>query len=179
MMMPRSPSSGSLVDMAKAWRRFRLNVAMRLSSMTCRNSPSGCGPFLPSVRAATPPPAVFTAMCKPPSASTASASTRSTASSSVTSTAWNVPSRPEATSAPADVGRSTIATDAPRLCRSSADARAMPEAPPTMMAFLPSISTPAPSLGWAPPTSPCTEPGSMTSAPQSPDGYPPRAVASR
>ena len=31
---------------ASAWSRLRLNVAIRLRSMTCRNSSSGCGPVL-------------------------------------------------------------------------------------------------------------------------------------
>ena len=63
----------------------------------------------------------------------------------MTSTGWNVPPSAFATSAPADVGRSRIAIDAPFSCSSSAVARAMPDAPPTMTAFLPLISTPRPS----------------------------------
>src|SRR4051794_4969708 len=119
--------------------RLRLNVATRFRSTTRRKSSSGCGPSLVSVRLAMPPPAVFTAMCRPPSASTASLSASSVPSKSVTSTAWNVPPSDLATSAPADVARSRIATRAPRSRSISADARAIPDAPPTTTANFPSI----------------------------------------
>ena len=65
---------GLVLDMCCAWSRLRLNVAIRLSSMTRWKSASGCGPSLLSVRLAMPPPAVLTAMCSPPSCSTASSS---------------------------------------------------------------------------------------------------------
>src|SRR3954447_13561008 len=140
MRTPRSPSSGSFFDMASASSRLTLKVAIRFSSMMRRKSASGCGPSLVKVRLAMPPPAVLMPMCTPPSASMAPPMAASTSPSSITLHSKNEPSSDLATSAPADVGRSTMAIDAPRLCSRSAAARAMPDAPPTMTAFLPSIS---------------------------------------
>src|SRR4051812_10336645 len=108
--------------------------------MTRRNSSSGCGPFLLTVRIAVPPPAVFTAMCSDPSAASALSKAASTDAASTTSHGWNVAPIPAATSAPADFGRSRIATSAPASRRASAVARAMPDAPPTTIARFPVIS---------------------------------------
>src|SRR6478735_4303123 len=140
MMTPRSSSSGSFWLMCQAWSRLRLNVATRLSSITRRNSSSGWGPFLLIVRAAIPPPAVLTAMWSAPSAPRALSNAASTDASSITSHGWKVPPIPAATSAPADVGRSRIATSAPASRSASAVARAMPDAPPTTIARFPVIS---------------------------------------
>jgi hypothetical protein len=137
MMTPRSSSSGSLRAMWPAARRATLNDEIRLSSSTSRNSWRGWGPSFVSVRLAIPPPAVFTEMCSsPPSASTAASMAASVLASSVTSQGWNVPPREAATSAPADCGRSMMATLAPFSTSCSAEAFAIPDAPPTMIAFL-------------------------------------------
>ena len=114
--------------------------------MVRRKSSSGWGPSLVSVRLAVPPPAVLTAMCRPPRAATASPSAASTWFSSRTSTSWNVPPSSLATSAPAELGRSRMATSAPFWRSSSAVALAMPDAPPTTTAFFPWISTACSSL---------------------------------
>ena len=46
MITPRSSSSGSFLLMCHACSRLRLNVPIRLRSMTWRNSSSGCGPVV-------------------------------------------------------------------------------------------------------------------------------------
>jgi hypothetical protein len=113
---------------------------MRLRSTVFRNESRLCGPSFFTVRSPMPPPAVVTAMCNPPRASTACCNTCSVPAKSVTSTSKNVPPMASATSRPFDCGRSSTATLAPRLASDSAVARPKPDAPPTMTAFLPSIS---------------------------------------
>ena len=141
MMTPRSPSSGSLRDMCDAWSRLRLNVAIRLSSTTRRNSASGCGPSLPSVRVAVPPPAVFTAMWIPPSAL-----------GRVVQRLLDVllvgdvdgVERAAERSRDLGAGRGRKVEDRDRRALRAAGAppttRAIPDAPPTTTAFLPLIS---------------------------------------
>ena len=50
MHAPLAVLVGSFFDMCVAGSRLTLNVAIRLSSMIRRNSSSGCGPSLVSVR---------------------------------------------------------------------------------------------------------------------------------
>src|SRR5215204_5513436 len=141
MMTPRSSSSGSFVAMCAAASREMLNVATVLRSSTWRKVSRSCGPSLPSVRLATPPPAVVTLMCRPPSSATAVARTASVPVKSVTSTTWKRPPMSAATCSPSEPARSSTVTCAPRAASSSAVARPMPDAPPKTTAFFPWIST--------------------------------------
>jgi len=120
--------------------RLILKEPMRLRSTVALKESTLCGPSLLMVRSPMPPPAVVTAMCSPPRDSTACCNTCSVPAKSVTSTSWNVPPMASVTSAPFDCDRSNTATLAPRLASNSAVARPKPDAPPTMTAFLPSIS---------------------------------------
>ncbi len=64
---PRSFSIGSTAAMRSAASRMTLNVPIRLMLITRLKSASGKGPFLPTVRAALPTPAQFTATRSEPS----------------------------------------------------------------------------------------------------------------
>src|SRR5262245_34672767 len=139
-MTPRSSfSSGWFRLIRSAARRAMLKLEVRLRSTTRRNSSSGCGPCLVSVRLAIPPPAVLHRKWSAPSSSQAAASAASVPSKSVTSQAWKLPPSDLATSAPFERGRSRIETCAPSRTSISAVAFAMPEAPPTTTAALPEI----------------------------------------
>src|SRR5215831_17565472 len=125
--------------MRAAARRAMLKVATRLRSTTRRNASSGCGPLLPSVRTAIPPPAVLQTKWSAPSSSQAADSAASVPSKSVTSQGWKLPPSSLATSAPLEAGRSRIDTCAPSRTSISAVAFAMPDAPPTTTAAFPAI----------------------------------------
>src|SRR5262245_137217 len=148
-MTPRSSfSSGWFRLIRSAARRAMLKLEVRLRSTTRRNSSSGCGPCLVSVRLAIPPPAVLHRKCSAPSSSQAAASAASVPSKSVTSQAWKLPPSDLATSAPFDRGRSRIDTCAPSRTSISAVAFAIPEAPPTSTAALPLICMASTPFEW-------------------------------
>src|SRR3984893_9264810 len=136
----RSPSgsTGSVRAMAAAAIRIKLNVPIRLMSMTLRKDARSCGvPSRPTVRDAQPIPAQFTTTRSGASWATAASTAAATDPSSDTSVFTNRPPNSAATAFPCCSFRSATTTVAPALASARAAASPRPLAPPEMIAAVP------------------------------------------
>src|ERR1022692_2948039 len=140
MITPRSPSASaaSVFAMAAAAIRIRLNVPIRLTSMTLRKIARSCGvPSRPTVRAAQPIPAQFTATRSGGPSATAASTAAWTGPSFTTSVRMKRPPMAVASAVPRCSLRSATSTAAPAAASSRAVASPRPLAPPETIAAVP------------------------------------------
>ena len=124
--------------MAAAPIRIRLNVPIRLISMTLRKDARSCGaPSRPTVRDAQPMPAQFTTVRSGASWAAAACTAAVTDPSSDTSVGTNRPPDSAATALPCSSFRSAMTTVAPAAASARAVAWPRPLAPPEMIAAVP------------------------------------------
>src|ERR1017187_3710001 len=161
MTTPRRPSAstGSVRAMAAAPIRIRLNVPIRLTSMTLRNDARSCGdPSRPTVRDAQPTPAQFTTVRSGTPCPAAACTAAATDPSSDTSVFTNRPPDSAATVFPCSSFRSAMTTVAPVAASARATASPRPLAAPEMIAAVPFSLMGGAYFGPAG----LTEPGSVT-----------------
>ena len=140
MITPRSSPISSAVTSRAANFDSTLNVPIRFTSITLRNSDSACGlPSRLTVRDGGAMPAQFTSTRATPCAASAAATAASTLASSVTSTRVKVPPNARARASPRSASRSNSATLAPPWASMAAVAAPSPDAPPVTIAATPSI----------------------------------------
>src|ERR687896_1420878 len=144
-----SPSAGSVLAIAAAPMRIRLNVPIRLTVMTFWYVARACGaPSRFTVRSAQPMPALLTITRSGAPESTAACTAAATSASADTSVLTKMPPISSAMALPLSSLRSAITTLLPCAARSRTVASPRPLAPPDTTAETPFRSIAAPYLSY-------------------------------